>query len=156
MIQTRPFQIRLLGMAAFVGVGLFDASAAAHACDEFVSRLVDKAIQPSIKSLDCGLLGKAGFDIGNHQLKTVCYTSAGATSNIEIVVDLECKTSDKAFFKGKVAETVTATAEVRASDCELLNVNVSAAGEIGKLLIQAFDVNGRARGALIDALSRLC
>jgi hypothetical protein len=63
MIQTRRFQIRLLGMAAFVGVGLFDASAAAHACDEFVSRLIDKAIQPSIKSLDCGLLGKAGFEV---------------------------------------------------------------------------------------------
>lgn len=141
---------------AFALVMIFFGSSGASACDEFASRLLDKAIRPSIETLDCGSLGKAGLNVSDHHLLSICYTSAGPTSNIEIVADLKCKTSDQALIKAQIGDRVTARAEVRASDCQLLSVDVTAAGEIGKLLLDAFDVNGEARNALVQALSRLC
>jgi hypothetical protein len=58
--------------------------------------------------------------------------------------------------QSQIGDRVTARAEVRASDCQLLSVDVTSAGEMGKLLLNAFDVNGKARSALVQVLSRIC
>lgn len=128
----------------------------ALACDELASRLVDKAIRPAVELLDCGGLGKAGLDVGDHHLESVCYSSSGPSSKIEIIADLKCKTGDSALIKSELGERVTATAEVRGSDCQILSIDISASGEVGALLIRAFDVNGKARAALAEALSHAC
>jgi hypothetical protein len=57
--------------------------------------------------------------VSDHDLVSVCYTSSGPTSNIEIVAELKCKTSDKAFIKTQISDRVTVRAGVRASDCQL-------------------------------------
>ena len=120
------------------------------------SRLIEKAIRPAIESLNCGQLGDAGLDVGEHHLQSVCYSSSGPSSQIEIVADLKCRTGDKALIKSEVAERATANAEVRGADCQIISIDVSASGEIGALLLRAFDVNGKARDALAEALSKIC
>lgn len=128
-----------------------------RACDEFASRLIDKAIRPAIENLDCGLLGRAGLDVRDHHLLSVCYTSSGPTSEIEIVADLKCKTSDHALIRlPPVGDKVAATAMVRASDCQILSVTMSTPGDVGQFLLRALDANGQARLALVQALSKLC
>ena len=51
---------------------------------------------------------------------------------------------------------VEATARVRASACLVLDVDVSASGDIGRVLLRAFDAQGRARKSLQDALAKVC
>ena len=53
---------------AFALMMIFFGSSGASACDEFASRLLDKAIRPSIETLDCGSLGKAGLNVSDHHL----------------------------------------------------------------------------------------
>jgi hypothetical protein len=148
--------IHLRCVRAFALPGMMMTAKTAAACDEFASRLIDRAVRPEIESLDGGLVGRTGLDVRDHHLVSVCYTSTGPTSNIEIVADLKCKTSGDAFIKTEIGDRVTALAEVRASDCQLLNVDVTTSGEIGKLLLNSFNVNGKARDALVQALGRLC
>jgi hypothetical protein len=138
------------------GTLLLGGTVEASACDELITRLIEKAIRPAIESLDCGELGKAGIDKSEHHLESVCYTSSGPSSQIEIVVDLKCKTGDNALFKTEATERVTAEAEVRGSDCQIEKIDFSAGGEVGKLLLRAFDANGKAREALQQALARAC
>ncbi len=102
------------------------------------------------------MLGLAGLDNGDHHLRSVCYSSTGATSQIEIIADLKCETSDKALIKSEIAERVTVTAEVRGSDCQVINIDISASGEIGGLILRAFDADGEARKALASALAGIC
>ena len=55
-----------------------------------------------------------------------------------------------------ISERVTANAQVRGADCTVQDVHVKPSGEIGKILVSAFDVNGRARKALQDGLNKMC
>jgi hypothetical protein len=73
-----------------------------------------------------------------------------------MVVSLTCKTSDKALIKASVSEKVSASARVRASDCQILDLKVEAAGDIGRILLAAFGAAGAARTALQAALDRVC
>jgi hypothetical protein len=132
------------------------ASSVAHACDEFAGHLVSVALAPAVEGLKCNDLGKAGLDKPGHHLRSVCYTSNGATSDLKVIADLRCKTSDKAFVKASISDTVTANAKVRGADCQLISVDVQASGDLGKLLMHAFDVNGIARIKLQKALDKLC
>jgi hypothetical protein len=128
----------------------------ASACDELVSRLIATAVRPSIESLGCGQLGRAGLDYAEHRLESVCYLSSGSESTVNIVSNLKCKTSDAAFVKSQVSEEVSAFARVRGTDCQILALDIRAAGEIGKILLAAFDAEGAARKALQKALDKLC
>ncbi|CAN7263997.1 hypothetical protein [Mesorhizobium caraganae] len=73
-----------------------------------------------------------------------------------MVANLRCKTSDNAFLKASVSDTVTAKAQVRGNDCQLLDIDVNAGGDIGKIFINSFNVNGIARKKLQSALDKLC
>jgi hypothetical protein len=132
------------------------APTSALACDEFASRLLATKLAPAIASLGCSALGKAGLDNAGHKLANVCYASDGPNSSIRIVADLNCRTSSAAFIKSSVSESVTVEATVRGSDCSLSNAEVMPSGEIGKVLSQALDLNGRLRSALQDGLNTLC
>jgi hypothetical protein len=135
---------------------LFAASDATLACDEFAGRLLSTYLSPAIASLGCSALGRAGLDNANHKLESVCYTSSGPTSSVQIVASLHCHTSDAAFIKASVSERVTADATVRGSDCSVQGVTVRPSGDIGKVLSQAFDLDGRARTALQEGLDKIC
>jgi hypothetical protein len=142
--------------APFAFMTIISGAPAAFGCDELVSRLLTKAIQPSIESLGCGALGRAGVDKAEHRLRSVCYSSSGANSNVEIIADLTCKTSDQALIRTQVSERVKAIAGVRAADCSILDLKIEPAGDIGKILISAFGVEGKARVALQNALRGTC
>ncbi|RWF99696.1 hypothetical protein [Mesorhizobium sp.] len=144
-----------LAAVALTGILIFQPFAA-RACDDFADRLVSKAVAPAIEGLKCEGIGKAGLDKPNHHLTSVCYTSSGPVSNLEIVADLQCKTSDKAVFKNSISATVTATVQVRGADCQLTDVNVKTSGALANFALQAFGVNGAARPRLQEALNRLC
>lgn len=128
----------------------------AQACDEFAGRLITGAVAPAIEGLKCEGIGKAGLDKPDHHLKSVCYTSHGATSDLEIVADLRCKTGDKVIIKASISDTVTAKAQVRGADCQLIDVDVQASGDLGRILLRAFNVSGIARTKLQGALDKLC
>lgn len=135
---------------------LMGGSIAARSCDELVGHLFSKAITPAIEGLGCEGINQAGLDRPDHHLQSVCYTSDGATSSLEVVANLRCKTSDNAFLKASVSDTVTAKAQVRGKDCQLLDIDVNAGGDIGQIFIRSFNVNGIARTKLQSALEKLC
>ncbi|TPK85714.1 hypothetical protein FJ936_09250 [Mesorhizobium sp. B2-4-13] len=143
-------------LVAIGAVAVMSGTIAVRACDEFAGRLISSAVAPAIEGLKCENIGKAGLDKPDHHLQSVCYTSSGSTSNLEIVASLRCKTSDKAFVKVALSDTGTANAQVRGADCQLLEVNVQTSGEVGKILIRAFNVNGIVRTKLQEALDKFC
>ena len=129
---------------------------AASACDELISRLVANAIRPSIELLSCSALGRAGLTTRNIISRACATRPAVSQSSIVMVVDLKCRTSDDAFIKASVSERVTASATVQASDCQILDLSVEASGDIGRILLGAFDASGAARKALQEALDKAC
>lgn len=141
--------------AATLAVTVMTASAA-EACDDLADKLLSSYVGPAIKSLGCSELRRAGVDVPQHKLDSICYTSSGPTSSIKITASLNCRTSDAALIKTSVSEHVTAEAEVRGADCHVQNVQVRPSGEIGKILVQAFNVDGLARKALQDGLDKMC
>lgn len=142
-------------LTALLFAGLFGGDAKA-ACDDLAGKLLSTYLDPAVKSLGCQGIGKAGLDNADHKLESACYSSAGPTSSVEIVANLHCHTSDKAFIKSSVSERVTANAVVRGADCSVEDVKVNPSGEIGKLLSKAFDVEGLARTALQEGLNKIC
>jgi hypothetical protein len=145
---------RVIGAIALVI--MVTAATSASACDDLADRLLSSYLGPAIQALGCSELGKAGVDVAEHKLESVCYTSSGSTSSVEIVASLSCHTSSAAVIKGSVSERVIADAQVRGADCNVQDIKVRPSGEIGKILIGAFGVNGRAHAALQDGLSRIC
>lgn len=143
-------------MAAAMVVGLGSTAAFSEPCDELVGRLLVKNLKKPIEDADCGPLGKAGLDKPQHKLESVCYSSSGPTSSVAVVATLSCKTSDKALIKSSVAEKVTATMQVSGSDCKVTDIKVAASGEIGKVLAKVFDLDGKARVGLQNALTNAC
>jgi hypothetical protein len=112
---SRGFAARCCWFGVFA-VGILCAGLeSAVACDEFAGRLLSNYLSPAIASLGCSALGRAGLDDADHQLESVCYTSSGQTSSVQIVASLHCHTSDAAFIKASVSERVTADATVRGS-----------------------------------------
>jgi hypothetical protein len=144
----------VLGIGSIAFAMIFPSSAVA--CDDLADKLLSPYLRSAIQSLGCSDLGKVGVDVADHKLESVCYTSSGQTSTIEIVVGLHCYTSDAAFVRASISERVTADAQVRGADCSLQGIHVRPSGEIGKILVKAFDVEGRARKALQDGLSKMC
>jgi hypothetical protein len=128
----------------------------ARACDDLADKLLSSFLGPAIKGLGCSELGKAGVDKADHKLESVCYTSSGPTSSVEIVASLHCHTGDQALIPVSISERVTADAQVRGADCSVQNVSVRPSGEIGKVLASALNANGRARNALQEGLNKLC
>jgi len=139
----------------FVGAGLAAATPAVG-CDELVGKLIAGAVGPSIQALGCSELGKAGLGKADHRLERVCYEYLGAESRVSMTVALTCMTSDSAFIKASISDTMTASARVSASDCQILDLRVDAAGDIGRILLAAFDAEGAARKALQKALDGMC
>jgi hypothetical protein len=151
MVRTSAQILRAIAMCVATISG-----AAAQTCDDLAGRLLSSQLSPAIQSLGCSALGRAGVDKADHKLESVCYSSDGAASSVKIVASLRCHTGDAALIPVSVSERVTADAQVRGADCSVQSVNVQASGEIGKILVSAFDVNGRARTALQDGLTKLC
>ena len=131
-------------------------SSPASACDDFVSGVLSRAVAPAIEGLGCAGIGQAGLDQADHHLTSLCYESAGATSKVTMTASLTCKTSDAAFIRKSLSENLTAVAEVRGADCQILSLDVKASGAVGELLVKAFNVQGIARAKLQEALSKIC
>jgi hypothetical protein len=146
----------LVGAALLLSLNMTWGVASAQSCDEFAGRLIANAVRPSIEALGCAELRRAGLDRSEHRLHHVCYSSSGATSNLEIVADLKCRTGDKALIPAQGSERVTARVRVRAADCQITQLNIDADSDIGRMLLQAFDAEGKARQALQKALQGTC
>lgn len=86
----------------------------------------------------------------------MCYTSDGPVSTVVIGVELSCTTEDHAFVRSSISDSAEARAEVCGAECTVSATEVSARGEIGKVLVSAFDVNGQLRSALQTALRKRC
>lgn len=146
---------RLLG----IGVAALALSASyrsAHACDELAGKLLSAYLAPAIASLGCSALARGGVDVANHKLESVCYNSAGPTSTVEVNASLQCRTSDAAFIKFQTSDHVKAIATVRGADCRVMDVRIIPSGEVGKVLVRGFGVEGRARAALQEGLTKIC
>jgi hypothetical protein len=152
LIPERIRPLRAISLAML----MTGTASSAIACDDFIGNLLSTRLTPAVQSLGCSALGKAGVDVAEHRLESVCYTSSGPTSKLEIVVGLRCRTSDRALIPVSISGRVTADAGVRGSDCTLLDVHVRPSGEIGKILIKAFNAKGQARKALEGGLRMIC
>ena len=134
------------------------------ACDDLVDNLITAKLKPVIEGLDCAVVKKLDVDKPDHKLVGVCYESTGATSHIRIDTTLHCYASDESVAshlmgsknKPSVSENVTAEADARGSDCKVTDVKVKPSGALGKVLASWFDVDGKARKALQDALTQAC
>jgi hypothetical protein len=135
---------------------LVPATGVGAPCDELVSRLLLKHLKNPIENAERGPLGMAGLDKRDHHLESVCYSSNGPVSSVIMVVSLTCKTSDRALIKASVSEKITGTLQITGADCKVSNVNLGAAGEIGKVLLNVFNAQGKARDALQNALTNAC
>jgi hypothetical protein len=151
MFDISPLRVLCMALACATLWG-----GAARACDDLADKLLSLYLDPAIKSLGCSALRKAGVDKADHKLESVCYTSSGPTSAVEIVVNLHCHTGGEALIPISISERVTADAQVRGADCNVQSVSVRPSGEIGKILASAFNLDGSARKALQDGLSKLC
>ncbi|MGX5830881.1 hypothetical protein [Mesorhizobium sp. 43Arga] len=147
-------QTGLLGIV--IAVTFTGGPVAAQECDAFVGRLVSSAIAPEIEKLKCEGISKAGLDKPAHHLNSVCYTSNGPTSELEIIADLTCKTSDKAVFKSQISETVKAKAQVNGVDCKITNFKIETSGALAQLLLGAFKADAIGRTKLQEALDKVC
>ena len=65
----------------------------------------------------------------------------------QIVAGLHCSTSDKALVKFSTSDHVTAEAQVRGTNCNVIDAHVTTSGEVGKVLAAALDASGRAHRA---------
>lgn len=126
------------------------------ACDDLTSKLVASYLDPVIRSLGCGELGKHGLDVPSQKLNSVCYKSSGSSSSIEMVVSLNCHTGPHALIPSSISERVTADVDFELGSCSVQNVQLRPSGEIGKVIFGAFDIDGHARVALQKALNKLC
>ncbi|MBS7539002.1 hypothetical protein KHC27_08680 [Ancylobacter lacus] len=140
------------GAGLFLLLGL----APATACDELAGRLLRKALEPAIAHVGCGVVDRAGVDNPNHSLRSICYSSGGEVSTLEVTAHLECRTSDQAFFQVTVAEDVRMSAGVRGADCRLTDFHLNAGGVLGQALIGLLNPAGALRGQLQAELDRLC
>lgn len=147
--------LSVLGLA-LLAVAASPSAGKAQTCDELASRLITKAVRPPIETLDCSALARAGLDRPDHHLRSVCYSSTGPQSTIEIVADLTCRTSDAALIRASVSDRLTAKATVTGSTCKIEHIDINAAGDLGSGLLRAFDVNGMARRSLQEALDKAC
>lgn len=142
---------------ATIAIGCVMATVgSAQACDELAGRLLTTYLAPAIASLGCSELGRAGVDKADHKLESVCYASEGATSSVQLVASLRCHTGDRALIPVSISERVTADAVVRGADCAVQSAGVRPSGDIGRVLARALDLDGRARTALQDGLTKLC
>jgi hypothetical protein len=157
--MIRPVGAVLSAILTFGFCGTADA-----ACDDLVDNLIAAKLRPVIEDLDCSVVKNLGVDKKDHKLAGVCYQSTGATSQIKIDTQLHCHGSDQSVVGqvfGKhnvpsVSENVTVEAEARGSDCTVTDLRVKPSGELGKALATLFDANGKARGALQQALTQAC
>lgn len=130
--------------------------ASAQVCDELVGRLLTKAIAPVIAEIDCGVIAKAGLNRREHRLDSICYTSEGPTSRLQLAATLRCKTSDSAFIKASISDRLTATATFRGADCAVVGLDISASGEIGSAALRLLNVERKARDALQREAAKAC
>ena len=151
MLATRAIGTMTAGLILSLG-----AMCSAWACDDLADKLLASFLAPAISGLDCSVLKRAGVDQADHKLESVCYTSNGPTSSVQIVASLHCHTGDHAFIKFSTSDHVTAEAQVRGADCSVIDAHVTTSGEVGKVLAAALDANGRARVALQEGLNKLC
>jgi hypothetical protein len=141
---------RTFGVALFSLATIFNGGAVA--CDELASRLLSAHLGPAVQSLGCSALGR--LDVADHKLESVCYTSSGPTSYIEIVASLICRTSAAAVVQASASERVTA--DVQIHDCSVQRINLRTSGIIGRVLVEGLDAKGRVREALQAGLNKLC
>jgi hypothetical protein len=158
--------MKIVGTAIIAVVVLIPLSPiqAAAACDELIGTIIAKHLRPVIENAECPVVKDGGLDKKGHKLAGVCYESRGRTSQIRIDTQLNCHASGESvvakLLGGKnapsISENVTVEAEARGADCKLLNVEVKPSGELGKVLADMFDANGRARQALDQGLAEVC
>jgi hypothetical protein len=151
-----PLSLRSTLLLVAVTVASIETGTPAFACDDLIGRLITRALKPAVEGFSCGELGFAGLDVAEHRLESVCYTSEGASSQIQIVASLKCRTSDAAFIRSQVSDRLTARATMRGSDCQITDVHVDAESQLGRAFLRSFDVNGKARKALETALENAC
>jgi len=160
MISAKRFSERKfeLWMASLgiVALSLSPCAYAQESCDPLASKLFRKPIQRALDKLDCSLLGKAGIDNSSHRLNSLCYSSNGQQSKIDLDVTLSCKTGKSALFKVSLSETVHGTVEIDGANCRASGLVITSSGEFGRTLLQQFDVQGLAFKALQAKLDEAC
>jgi len=89
---------------AYICFGFIVASAeTAGACDELAGKLLATFVAPAIASLGCSELGRAGVDKSDHKLESVCYSSGGPTSSVQVVASLRCHTAPMAPCRARAS-----------------------------------------------------
>lgn len=136
----------------------------AFACDELISNAIKTYASPAFAELDCGIFGKAGLNKKGHTINGVCYQSSGPTSHIRIDTTLNCSASGEGAIskllggnnRPSVSENVSADADIKGSDCSVLNLKVSVSGAIGKAVADLFGADEKGGKALGDFLKQVC
>src|SRR4051812_21032991 len=121
-LSSKPIRLPTIASASLFLLSL--SGEANAACDELASRLIAPTATEAIKSMGCGPLEALGLDQADHSLKSICYSSDEGQSKLSLVVDLRCRTAEDVFIPLETAEEVTVEASVRASDCQIITMNV--------------------------------
>jgi hypothetical protein len=143
---------RVILVAIFSLATSFDNGA--MACDELASKVLSAHLGPAVRSLGCPISGGVNL-YADHKLESICYTSKGRMSSIEIIATLTCRSKNDSVLQMSVSDQVAVHAQIR--DCSTIGIiDVRTSGVIGSVLIEALEEKGRAREAIQAGLDKLC
>jgi hypothetical protein len=134
-----------------------------------LSTLVTAALQPELQRQDvCGGLRRevegpfhtkltlAVDKTDKVEIRRLQYCPGEKTSRLEASVYVKCKTSDAAVVKLSLDEQFDFRLTVRNDNCEIETFDVTARGEIGRLVAQIVGLSDRMRAAAARNIRVLC
>ncbi|MFA5947903.1 MAG: hypothetical protein WC806_02945 [Candidatus Gracilibacteria bacterium] len=80
----------------------------------------------------------------------------GPIVSAEVSADIECGTSDAAFIRVSVEDTLTATASADLDSCRVLDTKVSAKGELANVGIKIADLSAKLKEAAEKEIKPYC
>ena len=156
--------IKVFPAFLFVGLATVAWSGPGHAqqqCEPTKSAAVRQALTNQLNGLGCDrfrgtVKGVAvGIDNAAHVVDNVCYVDGPTQDRVSMNATLRCKTSDAALIPASFSENLDARITI-GRDCKIDESNVTAAGEIGKILVESAEFFGAFKGPLQQVVTQVC
>ncbi len=135
-------------------VGIFSlVSGSALACEPVMTQALHALLTPQVQALGCPI---SGIDQKNHRITHLCYQSSAGISQLDLTVELECKTSPLALFQARIEEKIALKLRIQDADCQVIVTDVQVSGAIGQLLANATQLSHKVRDQVQQELNKHC
>lgn len=153
---------RLLGIATLAVLSLASYADAQPNCNTALSRIARAAAdQAVVENQDkaCAGFKKDQFAIDKTKslkLESFKVCEAGPVVTAEVSVHIECATSDAAFIKTQVADTLFATVTANLDNCVVSNVRVWANGFLTTVGLSFTNASQKLNDAAVKEIKPYC